>query len=115
MYYPEDKSRFDNLISYLLLEDTPDIFTNGDLETTFSCDPFIPTIEAITTDKVYKYVISNNIVGTIKYIDGFYYENNQYYVYHHQEMADNNPFAKEPNQLVGLDDPLYGYYQSIVS
>ena len=65
-FYPEDKSGFDNLISYLLLDTTPNVFVDGDpLETEFSCNTFIPTTEVMTTDKQCKYVISNNIAGTI--------------------------------------------------
>ena len=115
-FYPEDKSGFDNLISYLLLDDTPNIFTEGDpLETEFSCNTFIPTTEVMTTDKQCRYVISNNIAGTIKYFDGFYFDNNQYHVYHHQEYnVDTNPFTKQADMVVGLDHPLYGYYQSLL-
>lgn len=102
-FYPEDKSKFDNLISYLLLDDTPNVFTLGDtLETEFSCNTFIPTTEVITTDKQCRYMISNNIAGTIKYFDGFYFDNNQYHVYHHQEYnVDVNPFTKQADILEG--------------
>ena len=115
-FYPEDKSGFDNLISYLLLDTTPNVFVDGDpLETEFSCNTFIPTTEVITTDKQCKYVISNNIAGTIKYFDGFYFDNNQYHVYHHQEYnVDINPFTKKEDMVVDLDHPLYGYYQSLL-
>ena len=115
-FYPEDKSGFDNLISYLLLDTTPNVFVDGDpLETEFCCNTFIPTTEVITTDKQCKYVISNNIAGTIKYFDGFYFDNNQYNVYHHQEYnVDINPFTKQADMVVNLDHPLYGYYQSLL-
>ena len=115
-FYPEDKSGFDNLISYLLLDTTPNVFVDGDpLETEFSCNTFIPTTEVITTDKQCRYVISNNIAGTIKYFDGFYFDNNQYHVYHHQEYnVDTNPFTKQADMVVNLDHPLYGYYQSLL-
>ena len=115
-YYPEDKTKFDNLISYLLLDTTPNVFVDGDpLETEFSCNTFIPTTEVITTDKQCKYVISNTIAGTIKYFDGFYFDNNQYHVYHHQEYnVDINPFTKKEDMVVNLDHPLYGYYQSLL-
>lgn len=117
-FYLEDKSGFGNLISYLLLDTTPNIFAEGDpLETEFSCNTAIPTTEVITTDKPCKYVISNNIAGTIKYFDGFYFDNdnNQYNVYHHQEYnADTNPFTKQADMVVNLDHPLYGYYQNLL-
>ena len=113
-FYPNDKSNFDNLISYLLLEDTPNIFTDGDLETDFSCGMFNPTTEVITTDKECHYVISNDTGGTHKYFDGYYYQDNQYNVYHHQEyIVDTNPFTNQPDMVVDLDHPLYGYYQEL--
>ena len=113
-YYPVDKSGFDNLISYLLLDSTPDVFMDGDLETEFSCNPYIPTLETITTDKKSSYVISNNTAGTSKYFDGFYFESNQYNVYCHQEYNDSiNPFTKQADMVINIDHPLYGYYQSL--
>ena len=114
-FYPEDKSGFDNLISYLLLDSTPDVFVDGDLETEFGCNTFIPTTEVVTTDKQCRYVISNNTAGTIKYFDGFYFDNNQYHVYHHQEYdVATDPFTKQVDMVVNLDHPLYGYYQSLL-
>ena len=114
-FYPNDKSNFDNLMSYLLLEDTPNIFTDGDpLETEFSCGTFNPTTEVITTDKECHYVISNDTGGTYKYFDGYYYQDNQYNVYHHHEyVVDTNPFIGQPDMVVDLDNPLYGYYQEL--
>ena len=114
-FYPEDKSGFDNLVSYLLLDSTPNIFVDGDTETEFSCNTFISTSEVITTDKQCRYVISNNIAGTTKYFDGFYFVNNQYHVYHHQEYnVATDPFTKQADMVVNLDHPLYGYYQSLL-
>lgn len=113
-YYPVDKSGFDNFISYLLLDSTPDVFIDGDLETEFSCNPYIPTLGTITTDKKCSYVISNNTAGTSKYFDGFYFESNQYNVYCHQEYNESiNPFTKQADMVINIDHPLYGYYQSL--
>ena len=116
VYYPDDKSSFDNLISYLLLDDTPDnIFTLGKASISeYNCYSFIPTSEVINTDKQCKYIISNSNSGLVKYFDGFYYENNQYNIYHHQEyIIDTNPFISQPDMVVNLEHPLYSYYQEL--
>lgn len=107
--YPEDKSKFDNLVSYLLLEDTPDIF-DGD---NFALETFNKTEEVISTDKVCKYVISSNISGTASYLDGFYFENNNYYVYQNKEVTNDNPFSEQANLVIDPNSPLYPYYQRL--
>ncbi len=107
--YPEDKSKFDNLVSYLLLEDTPDIF-DGD---NFALETFNKTEEVITTDKVCKYVISSNISGTATYLDGFYFENNNYYLYQNKEVTNDNPFGETATMVIEPSNPLYQYYQSL--
>lgn len=107
--YPEDKSKFDNLISYLLLEDTPDIF-DGD---NFALETFNKTEEVITTDKACKYVISSTISGTATYLDGFYFENNNYYVYQNKKVTNDNPFGEAATTVIEPSSPLYPYYQRL--
>ena len=107
--YPEDKSKFDNFVSYLLLEDTPDIF-DGD---NFALETFNKTEEVISTDKVCKYVISSNISGTASYLDGFYFENNNYYVYQNKEVTNDNPFGETATMVIEPSSPLCPYYQSL--
>ena len=107
--YPEDKSKFDNLVSYLLLEDTPDIF-DGD---NFALETFNKTEEVISTDKVCKYVISSNISGTSSYLDGFYFENNNYYVYQNKEVTNDNPFGETATMVIEPSSTLYPYYQRL--
>lgn len=104
--YPNNQNNFNNLIEYLLLDDTPNIFLDGDA----SIGECTLVNEAITTNKECKYVISSN--GNTKYLDGFYFENNQYYVYCHQSMS-SKPFDESPTQTVGLDNLLYKYYFNI--
>ena len=115
VFYPEDKSRFDNLISYLLLEDTPNIFELGNDDTEYHCYTYSLLQESITTDKVCRYVISKDVEGTTKYLDGFYYEDNQYCVYHHQQLISSNPFNEQADLIVDYNHPLYGYYQKLVA
>ena len=109
--YPEDKSKFDNLISYLLLEDTPNIFDNE--VASFELETFNKTEEVISTDKVCKYIISSNISGTTTYLDGFYFENNNYYVYQNKEVTNDNPFGETATTVIEPSNPLYPYYQSL--
>ena len=105
-------SGFDNFVPYLL---SLDLNTKLSLnEGTISLDTYLPTLETITTDKQCKYLISSNMSGTSKYFSGCYYENNQYYIYQHKELT-SNPFSESADQIVGLDSPLYGYYQKLMS
>ena len=104
-------SGFDNFVPYLL---SLDLDTKLSLnEGSISLNTYLPTLETITTDKERKYLISTDMGATSKYFDGFYFKNNQYYVYQHQILDDDNPFNKDSNQVIGLDSPLYGYYQSL--
>ena len=104
-------SGFDNFVPYLLSLDL-DIKLSLN-EGTISLDTYLPTLETITTDKRCKYLISSNMSGTTKYFSGYYYQDNQYYIYQHQELT-SNPFNEASNQVINLDSPLYGYYQSLL-
>ena len=50
--------------------------------------------------------------GTTKYFSSYYYQDNQYYIYQHRELT-SHPFSEISNQVINLDSPLYGYYQSL--
>ena len=103
-------SGFDNFVPYLL---SLDLNTKLSLnEGSISLDTYLPTLETITTDKQCKYLISTNMSGTTKYFSGYYYQDNQYYIYQHQELT-SNPFNEVSNQVINLDSPLYGYYQNL--
>ena len=103
-------SGFDNFVPYLL---SLDLNTELSLnEGSISLDTYVPTLETITADKQCKYLISSNMSGTTKYFSGYYYQDNQYYIYQHQELT-SNPFNEVSNQVINLDSPLYGYYQSL--
>lgn len=100
-------SGFDNFVPYLL---SLDLNTKLSLnEGSISLDTYLPTLETITTDKQCKYLISSNMSGTDKYFSGYYYQDNQYYIYQHQELT-SNPFNEASNQIINLDSPLFGYY-----
>lgn len=103
-------SGFDNFVPYLL---SLDLNTKLSLnEGSISLDTYLPTLETITTDKQCKYLISSNMSGADKYFSGYYHQDNQYYIYQHQKLT-SNPFGGEANQVIGLDSPLYRYYQSL--
>ena len=104
-----------NLISYLLLEDTPNIFELGNDDTEYYCYTYSLLQESISTDKECRYVISKDVEGTTKYLDGFYYEDNQYYVYNHKQLISSNPFNEQADLVVDYNHPLYGYYQSLIN
>ncbi len=103
-------SGFDNFIPYLL---SLDLNTKLSLnEGSISLDTYLPTLETITTDKQCKYLISSNMSGTSKYFSGFYYDNNEYHAYMHKELT-SNPFNDDADLIIGLDSPLYTYYQKL--
>lgn len=104
-------SGFDNFVPYLLSLDlnTKLSLNEGDI----SIDTYLPTSETITTDKQCKCLISSDMSATNKYFSGFYYQNNEYYIYQHIELT-SNPFSETPNQIIGLDSPLYGYFQKLM-
>ena len=111
-FYPEDKSKFTNIVDYLLLDDTPDIFTEGDTNTEYSCNTYTKTEEVITTEQTsYKYVISSNATSD-KFIDGFYYKDYTYHIYQHQTYNGTDPFTND-GISIGLDHRLYCYYQEL--
>ena len=101
---------YDNFLEYLfsLDLDTKLSLNDGDI----LLDTFVPTSEVVTLDKRCQYLVSSNDGGTNKYFSGYYFENNGYYIYQHQELT-SNPLSGEATQVVGLDSPLYGYYQSL--
>ena len=103
-------SGFDNFVPYLL---SLDLDTKLSLnEGTISLDTYLPTLETITTDKQCKYLISSNMSGTTKYFSGYYFQDNQYYIYQHQELT-SNPFNEASNQIINIDSPLYNYYHGL--
>ena len=105
-------SGFDNFVPYLL---SLDLNTKLSLnEGSISLDTYFPTLETITTGKQCKYLISSNMSGTTKYFSGYYYQDNQYYIYQHQELT-SNPFSEISNQVINIDSPLYGYYQKLIN
>lgn len=103
---------FDNFESYLLSLDlnTKKVLDDGEI----SFDILKPSLETITTDKTsYKYLISTSNNGNNKFFSGFYYDNNEHHIYLHKEVI-SNPFNENADLIVGLDSPLYTYYQKLL-
>ena len=67
--------------------------------------------ERLTNEKSTSYVITNSV--TSKYLSGYYFENNQYYVYQKVELNNTDAFPLEASMIIDIDNPLFGYYQEL--
>lgn len=108
--YEGESSTYDNFLSYLLLDTTEYKVSKS----TASVTQFKLTDKTINTSKdKYKYVISeSNSEPADRYIDGFYLEDDNYYIYQNKLVVDNtDPFTNVSNQIIKSDSPLYNYYQ----
>ena len=117
-YYHLDNSTYtgyDNFVSYILNTD----FDNKAGRPLDGVDAKVTFLslssDSLTTDKVCKYAITENDLGTIKFLSGFYYENNQYNVYLSKEITGSNPFSSSADQVINSGDILYSYYSSLIS
>ena len=108
--YPEDKSGYDNFVSYLLMN-TSNHVLNGDITLSLSDK----TNEVINTSKTsYKAIISKS-ASNDKYLSGFYYENNNFFVYQKRLIVDSQePFTGVGNQRIDNLSPLYDYYRDLL-
>ncbi len=103
--YTGDTSSYDNCIGYILTLDINSRLDNGSTLLKSNI-----TTEKIVSDKGDHYVISD--ADPIKYFSGFYLDNNEYKVYNYIEYSSgDNPFNSESTFKVGINHPLYGYYQ----
>ena len=103
-------SGYDNFIDYLL---------------TLNLDNNLPLIEGdeygvsvlpisnerLVNEKSTSYVITNG--ASSKYLSGYYFENNQYYVYQKVELNNNDAFPLVASKIIDIDSPLFGYYQEL--
>ena len=109
-------SNHETFVEYLLTLDTNQelpIITTGE-ETSVT---WLDKTEERLTDEVVgaHYVICSS--DNPKYLSGFYYnsESNEYYVYQKMELTNTDAFPSNPSIKIGLDSPLYGYYQLLNS
>lgn len=105
--YTGDKASYDNFVAYLL-----SLITNDRLEGDCTLERLEVVDEPITTSKnSYKCVIGKSQTNA-KYVFGYYYENNQYYIYQNKEM-NGDPFSGQPSLTIDTDGLLYSYYKKI--
>ena len=111
--YEGESSTYDNFLSYLLLDTTEYKASKSSA----SVNPLKLTDKTISTSKdKYKYVISeSNSEPVDRYIDGFYLEDGNYYIYQNKLVVDNtDPFTSVSNQIINSESPLYNYYQGLL-
>ena len=97
-----------NFVEYLL---TLNLNTNNPL---IEGDPYGVSLlaisnEKLTNEKSSSYVITNS--ATNKYLSGYYFENNQYYVYQKVELNNTDSFPSVASQTIDVNSPLYSYYR----
>ena len=109
--YKEEVTGYDNLITYLLSndEDQNHIFMGyGDI---ILDTANVTTAEVINTNKPNPHFATSMTPSSVKYISGYYYQDNKYYVYDRLEYTDqNNPLGNNEGTLVDDTSLLYGYY-----
>ena len=112
--YKEEVTGYDNLITYLLSndEDQNHIFMgNGDITLNTAN---VNSVEVINTNKPNSHFVTSISPSSVKYISGYYYQENRYYVYNRLEYTDqNNPLGDEQGTLIDDSSLLYGYYLRI--
>ena len=118
--YQNNVDGYDNLVTYLLKQDKAEpqhlVFMSdseiGDLD--FSVDLSRAnknTAEVITTNKANSHFVTSITPSSVKYISGYYYQDNKYYVYDKLEYTDqNNPLGNNEGTLIDDTSLLYGYY-----
>ena len=118
--YQNNVDGYDNLATYLLKQDKAEpqhlAFMSdseiGDLD--FSVDlsrANKTTAEVITTNKPDSHFVTSMTPSSVKYISGYYYQDNKYYVYDKLEYTDqNNPLDNNEGTLIDDTSLLYGYY-----
>ena len=111
--YDGNKEQYTNFLDYLLLDSTT--YTAGKGSPTLNST--IKTDIRITTDKVpNRYVVSENEHDPAdRYIDGFYKDNDNFYVYSHKTCIDGaDPFANASDKVINSESPLYDYYRGLL-
>ena len=116
-YYHLDNSSYtgyDNFVSYILdvdYETKVGIPLEGD-DASLNFLPIV--VDTISTDKQCKYAITENYVGTAKYLSGFYSDDSGYHIYLKKELVSVTPFNEKADNVIPSSDILFGYYSSIL-
>ena len=101
---------FANFMEYLLDPNRSDYL---DADNTISLLVFDRNT-VLTSKKQYKYLCYRNQL-TDHYFSGFYYENNQFYLYQKREFNNEDPFDSEADQIINKDDLLYDFYRYLLA
>ena len=113
--YPYDgkKEEYNDFVSYLLLDTTSYRASNAHIELNFTS---ITDLRVNTSKAVNRYVISeSNSEPKDYYLNGFYKENDEFYVYIDALIGiDTDPFASPSNQVLKDDSSLYDYYKGLL-
>ena len=108
--YPTNVEGYDNFLSYLLIDETSHIL-NGEI----SLNKLNLVNERITTNKSdYKYIISK-ASNEDRYLSGFYYEDNNFFIYYKHLLINDDPFIGVGDQLINNTSPLYDYYRGLLN
>ena len=112
-YYGEDINKTENVdfVSYLLGYDT-----NQALDGNISLALLDKTIDSINTSKTsYKAVVSKD-AGDNKYVSGFTYEDNSFFIYQKRLITEgNDPFVGVGDQKISSGDLLFDYYRGLLA
>lgn len=109
-------SNHETFVEHLLTLDTNQtlpIITTGEETSVAWLDK---TEERLTNEVVgAHYVIFSS--ASPKYLSGFYFNNpsNEYYVYQKMELTNTDAFPSNSSIKIGLDSPLYRYYNEILN
>ena len=109
--YDGNKEEYNNFLDYLLLDTTEYKVSHGNNDIYKSS---ILDTKITTSQNVNRYIISESTGGD-KYINGFYKDNNEFYVYQNTLITEGvDPFTKSSNQIIKSDSPLYDYYRALL-
>ena len=108
--YKADVTGYNNLVAYILSNDEDQTLVfmgDGDI----SLEEENVTTEAISTNKPNGHFLTSVSPTSEKHTSGYYYQDNNYYVYNRLEYTDlNNPLGNDEGTLINENSLLYGYY-----
>lgn len=100
---------YDNFVSFLLVNNN-----NTPLNGVVSLNKLTISNDAVTTSKSNNhYAVGKNDLEE-KYLSGYYYDENGYYIYQKLLLDNTDPFTKQESQIINSDDLLYSYYQRLI-
>ena len=99
---------YEDFVSYLLANNN-DIPLSGNV----TLDTLTLTDELVTTSKSNTRYVVGSALTDEKYLTGYYYDDSGYHIYNKSLLDGSDPFSKQENQLIGGNDLLYDYYQSL--